>query len=98
MELNEYLAELRKSSLDSGATKCALCGSPLTREFSPRVELIGPICRSCEDRMATHSVYTCLFCRSAGFMDEETPGSQMPEIMVTLSCPFCHTPMNELPI
>ncbi len=98
MMLNQYISELRESSLVTCTNRCALCHAPLSREYSPRVELIGPICRECEEKMKTRSVYTCLFCRSAGFMEEETPDHQVPEVMVTISCPFCHEPVNELPI
>ena len=98
MYMDETLAELHEQTLNTKETECALCGVKLQREYNPHVELIGPVCLSCEEKMKSRSVYKCLFCRSTGFVEEETPLHQVPEVVVTVSCPFCHEPINRIPI
>ena len=96
MEMEQILAELKEHTPSS--TKCSLCGTPIDPQFSAHLEIIGSICPVCDKKLKTRSVYKCLFCSSAGFVDEDPLDMTAPEVMVTVSCPFCHDPMNRYPI
>ena len=93
----DYYCEDLDQSIERANT-CNLCGSAISAQVVHGVDLLGPICRGCEEKLKKHSVYKCLFCHSAGFIEEDKGTVDEPEILVTVSCPFCYDPLNKLPI
>ena len=93
----DYYCGDPEKAIESTST-CKLCGSAINAQVVHGVDLLGPICRGCEEKIKKQSVYKCLFCHSAGFIEDSQSTADEPEILVTVSCPFCYDPLNKLPI
>jgi len=91
-------AKLSETEIRYSLEVCGLCGIPVNKETSYFVEVIGYVCACCYAKTKTYLMYKCMFCQSAGFGDKKSIAEQYDDILLLLSCPQCHEPLNKLPL
>ena len=91
-------ARLSETEIRYSLEVCGLCGAPVNKETSYFVDVIGYVCACCYAKAETHLMYKCMFCQSAGFGDKKNIAEQEEDILLLLSCPQCHEPLNRLPL